>query len=82
MITLIFVSVLAGNTVSPVTTIAQYPTMRECRAVLAQVVDLQKELIWSNTTGPHKPETVTDIESGAIKLISSTRIMALGNCTG
>lgn len=82
MATLIFSSVIAMNSVSPMLTIENYPSMRACQVVLGKVIDQQVRVLYASTSGAHKPEVVlVNGDPNKIQIATGVgRIMAEAEC--
>lgn len=80
--TLIFSSVIAANSVSPMLTVENYPSMQACQIVLNKVADQQFRVLSVSTTGPHKPQIeLVDGSPNRIRLVTGIgRIMAEVEC--
>ena len=76
--TLILVSVLAGNTVAPITSITTFSTAKACTLALEASMAMQLRVAQSNLTGTQQP-TLEKTEGG-YRLVTPVRIMSEGQC--
>lgn len=76
--TLIIVSVLAGNTVSPLTMTLSFPEHQMCLTVLDEVMEMQLRVAQSNLTGSQQP--TLEKTKGRYLLSTPVRLMSEGKC--
>lgn len=76
--TLIIVSMLAGNSVSPLTMMLSFPEHQMCVTVLEETMQMQLRVAQSNLTGAQQP--VLERTGNGSLLRTPARLMSEGKC--
>ena len=76
--TLIVVSMIAGNTISPLTMMLSFSNQNMCVTALKETMEMQLKVAQSNLTGAQQP--TLEKKDGGYRLATPMRLMSEGKC--